>query len=136
MYALRRLATVTARRSTNPTVTQTASQYQLMSPNNHVAPAAARSSSLLFPSQKQQSFSNLAMDMPVNYSSSAVPAALTTLNNQRPPSSIWQNLWNNLLEETATMIWQMSSTLKKRRSKMNKHKLRKRRKKNRMKNKK
>ena len=41
----------------------------------------------------------------------------------------WQGVWTNLQDG----LYQMSSTLKKRRSKMNKHKLRKRRKKNRMK---
>jgi hypothetical protein len=63
---------------------------------------------------------------------------LTTIdaNYESPVSWMesFQSTWNNLVLENS--IWNMSSTLKKRRAKMNKHKLRKRRKKLRLKSKK
>ena len=67
-----------------------------------------------------------------NLVSSYQPAGTTSLTLSAPPAqgvNWWQELWENLQDG----FYQMSSTLKKRRSKMNKHKLRKRRKKNRMK---
>lgn len=63
---------------------------------------------------------------------------LTTIDTYYESPVSWmqsfQSTWDNLVLENS--IWNMSSTLKKRRAKMNKHKLRKRRKKLRLKSKK
>lgn len=73
------------------------------------------------------------------YAISATPATPTypQIELYQPPSFV--SYWNNTLSSLTALledfsIWNMSSTLKKRVKKMNKHKLRKRRKRDRLKN--
>eukprot|EP00525_Craspedostauros_australis_P010713 CAMPEP_0198115838 /NCGR_PEP_ID=MMETSP1442-20131203/7568_1 /TAXON_ID= /ORGANISM="Craspedostauros australis, Strain CCMP3328" /LENGTH=84 /DNA_ID=CAMNT_0043773425 /DNA_START=237 /DNA_END=491 /DNA_ORIENTATION=+ len=67
--------------------------------------------------------------------SSLRTSALQTQTAAPTVVALWNKVPGMLLRQVQQTFLRMSSTLKKRRSKMNKHKLRKRRKKNRMKSK-
>jgi hypothetical protein len=115
MFALRRATAL----ANSPQVRQIVTRNLLGGPTNGAAPTHSFSTLALYPPP-------LSSSPPPSVSSAL--AAITT-HAIRP----W---WQSLVDSLQEGIFQMSSTLKKRRSKMNKHKLQKRRKKNRMKNKK
>mmetsp|Transcript_3619 Transcript_3619/g.6082 ORF Transcript_3619/g.6082 Transcript_3619/m.6082 type:complete len:113 (+) Transcript_3619:239-577(+) len=71
-------------------------------------------------------------------SSNAAYDSISTMSTflwANQPAFWWSTMTSFLLTEVAESVWNMSSTLKKRRAKMNKHKLNKRRKKMRLKSK-